>query len=125
MRSTMKSTATYWNPLAADLKDQWETIEGTTGNLSQITLAEDPATGDYTRLIWFAAGYSTETFGSKSHNYPEEIFVVSGRLYDAAFQMWLEPGYYASRPPGEIHGPFKADQEDVIVIEISYPSQGN
>lgn len=53
---------------------------------------------------------------------PEEIFVVSGRLYDAAFDLWLEPGYYASRPPGEVHGHFVADG-DVTVLEISYPSQ--
>ena len=66
--------------------------------------------------------YSTEAFGSKSHDYPEEIFVISGRLYDEAFQMWLEPGYYASRPPGEVHGPFRADG-NVIILEISFPSQ--
>ncbi|MGF1524473.1 MAG: hypothetical protein ACFBSF_19295 [Leptolyngbyaceae cyanobacterium] len=36
--------------------------------------------------------------------------------------MWLEPGHYASRPPGEVHGPCQADGE-VLVIEMSYPSQ--
>jgi hypothetical protein len=36
--------------------------------------------------------------------------------------MWLETGFYASRPPFEIHGPFKAEGE-VIILEISYPSQ--
>ena len=92
------------------------------GNLSQITIAEDPQTGDYTRLTKFLDGYSTEAFGPKSHDYPEEIFVISGRLYDEAFQMWLEPGYYASRPPGEVHGPFRADG-NVIILEISFPSQ--
>ncbi len=60
--------------------------------------------------------------GAKSHDYPEEIVVVSGRLYDKAFNMWLEPGCYASRPPGEVHGPFVADG-DVVVLEMSYPSQ--
>ncbi len=118
----MKSTSTYWNPLSPALSTRWEVIEGSDGNLSQITVAEDPETGDYTRLTRFSDGYSTESFGAKSHDYPEEIFVVSGRLYDAAFQMWLEPGYYASRPPGEVHGPFKADG-DVVVLEMSYPSQ--
>ena len=118
----MKSTSTYWNPLSPAFSDQWETIEGSEGNLSQITIAEDPETGDYTRLTRFAAGYSTESWGPKSHDYPEEIFVVSGRLYDDAFQLWLEPGYYASRPPGEVHGPFRADGE-VVVLEVSYPSQ--
>ena len=88
----------------------------------QLTLAEDPETGDYTRLTRFKDGAHTEKFGAKSHEYPEEIFVVSGRLYDEAFEMWLEPGYYASRPPGEVHGPFKAEG-DVVILEMSYPSQ--
>ncbi|MBE9170491.1 cupin domain-containing protein [Pleurocapsales cyanobacterium LEGE 06147] len=87
-----------------------------------MTIAEDPVSGDYTRLTKFIAGYSTDVFGAKSHDYPEEIFVVSGRLYDKAFDMWLEPGHYASRPPGEVHGPFTAES-DVVILEISYPSQ--
>ena len=53
---------------------------------------------------------------------PEEIFVVSARLYDHAFNQWLELGHYANRPPGEVHGPFKAE-EDVVILEVS--SQAN
>ncbi|MDJ1175878.1 cupin domain-containing protein [Roseofilum capinflatum] len=118
----MKSTCTYWNTLSSTYDRQWEIIEGSQGKLLQMTIAEDPETGDYTRLTRFLDGYSTEPFGAKSHNYPEELFVISGRLYDRAFDLWLEPGYYASRPPGEVHGPFKADG-DVIILEISYLSQ--
>ncbi|PKL32466.1 MAG: hypothetical protein CVV45_12550 [Spirochaetae bacterium HGW-Spirochaetae-10] len=118
----MKSTKPYWNPLAEENSDQWEIIEGSDGNLLQLTIAEDPQTGDYTRLTKFKSGYSTDAFGAKCHDYPEEIFVVSGRLYDKAFDMWLEPGFYASRPPGEIHGPFIADG-DVVILEMSYPGQ--
>ena len=118
----MKSTRTYWNPLAHENSGEWDPIEGTEGNLSQVTISEDPKSGDYTRLTKFKSGYSTKAFGPKSHDYPEEIFVVSGRLYDEAFGIWLEPGFYASRPPGEIHGPFMADG-DVVILEISYPSQ--
>ena len=118
----MKSTRTYWNPLSPEHDTAWEVIEGSEGNLIQLTIAEDLESGDYTRITKFKSGYSTKNFGSKSHNYPEEIFVVSGRLYDEAFDLWLEPGYYASRPPGEVHGPFIADG-DVVILEISYPSQ--
>jgi hypothetical protein len=118
----MKTTTTYWNPLASEHSAQWEEIEGSEGNMHQITVAEDPATGDYTRLTRFKSGYSTDSFGAKSHEYPEEIFIVSGRFYDSAFDQWLEAGYYASRPPGEIHGPFKAEG-DAVVLEISYLSQ--
>ena len=118
----MKSTTTYWNPLAEENKAAWEIIEDSDGNLSQLTIAEDPELGDYTRLTKFKSGYSTKSFGAKVHDYPEEIFVVSGRLYDEAFDLWLEPGYYASRPPGEVHGPFLADG-DVVILEMSFPSK--
>jgi len=118
----MKSTSTYWQTLSDEHRDQWEEIDGSDGNLHQLTVAIDPDSGDYTRLTRFRSGYSTEAFGAKSHDYPEEIFVVSGRLYDAAFDLWLEPGYYASRPPHEVHGPFTADG-DVLILEISSPSQ--
>ncbi len=118
----MKSTSNYWNPLASINDNQWEVIEGSNGNLQQITIAIDENTGDYTRLTKFADGFSTKPWGAKSHDYPEEIFVLSGRLYDEAFQMWLEKGHYASRPPYEVHGPFYAEGE-VVVLEISYPSQ--
>ncbi len=116
----MKSTSTYWNPLINN-EDKWELIPNSDGHLMQITIAED-SNGDYTRLTKFKDGYNTESFGAKSHDYPEEIFVVSGRLYDAAFDQWLEAGCYASRPPGEVHGPFIADG-DVVILEMSYPSQ--
>lgn len=118
----MKSAQTYWNPLDLENAGKWEDIPATDGNLQQLTIAQDSENGDYTRLTKFKDGYSTKAFGAKSHDYPEEIFVVRGRLYDEAFDMWLEPGYYASRPPHEVHGPFVADG-DVVILEMSYPSQ--
>lgn len=120
----MKSSIKYMNPLKSFDSTKWEEIEGSDGNLWQLTLAEDKLTGDYTRLTKFLAGYSTEKFGAKSHDYPEEIFIVTGKIYDKAFDQWLETGHYASRPPGEVHGPFFAE-EDVIVLEMSYPSQSS
>lgn len=117
-----KSTAQYWNVLSASSASAWETIEDTQGMMEQLTLAIDDATGDYTRLTRFKAGTNTKVFGSKSHDYPEEIYIISGRLYDEAFDSWLEAGHYTSRPPGEIHGPFICEQ-DTLVLEISYPSQ--
>jgi quercetin dioxygenase-like cupin family protein len=117
-----KSTVTYWNALDKSNDDKWEVIEGSGGQLEQLTLAIDEHNGDYTRLTRFKAGADTKAFGAKSHDYPEEIIIIKGRLYDEAFDKWLEPGDYASRPPGEVHGPFAAEEE-CIVLEISYPSQ--
>jgi hypothetical protein len=86
----------------------------------ELTLSIDSATGEYTRLTRFHPGADTTPFGAKSHTYPEEVFIVSGRLYDKAFDLWLQTGHYASRPPGEVHGPFRTDV-GCVVLELSFP----
>ena len=115
-----KSTRTYWNPLSAENQGQWTPIDGLDGIAEELTLSIDQETGEYTRLTRFHAGADTGPLGGKSHDYPEEIFIVSGRLYDQAFDIWLETGHYASRPPGEVHGPFKTDTGSVV-LEVSFP----
>ena len=92
------------------------------GVVEEVTLAIDKQTGDYTKLTRFKPGANTSSFGPKSHEYPEEIMIIEGRLYDEAFDRWLEVGEYASRPPGEVHGPFRTDS-GCVVLEMSYPSQ--
>lgn len=88
----------------------------------ELTLSVDDITGEYTRLTRFLPGADTTIFGVKIHPYPEEVFIVSGRLYDQAFDLWLYSGHYASRPPGELHGPFKTDI-GCVVLEVSYPNR--
>ena len=117
-----KSTATYWNTLAPENQQRWTPIEGLPGMVEELTVSIDPITGEYTRLTRFLAGADTSAFGGKSHPYPEEVFIVSGRLYDAAFDLWLEAGHYASRPPGELHGPFSTDV-GCVVLEVSFPNR--
>lgn len=117
-----KSTLTYWNPLLPENAGKWSPVAGLEGVAEELTLSLDPESGEYTRLTRFLPGADTVAFGGKSHSYPEEIFVVSGRLYDQAFDLWLEPGHYASRPPGEVHGPFRTD-EGCVVLEVSFPNR--
>ena len=117
-----KSTITYWNPLKPEAEKQWSPITGLEGVAEELTLSIDLITGEYTRLTRFFPGADTMAFGGKIHPYPEEVFVVSGRLYDQAFDRWLETGDYASRPPGEIHGPFRTDI-GCVVLEISFPNR--
>jgi hypothetical protein len=117
-----KSTSTYWNALSPESRERWTPIKGLEGIAEELTLSIDPVTGEYTRLTRFLAGADTTPFGGKRHTYPEEVFVVSGRLYDQAFDIWLEAGHYASRPPGEIHGPFKTDI-GCVVLEVSFPNR--
>lgn len=117
-----KTTKTYWNPLKPENKDVWRSLEGMEGIAEELTLSHDPESGEYTRLTRFLPGADTTSFGGKSHEYPEEVFVVEGRLYDAAFDLWLEPGHYASRPPGEVHGPFRTET-GCLVLEVSFPNR--
>lgn len=117
-----KSTITYWNPLDLVNKVHWQPIKGMEDIAEELTLSIDEEAGEYTRLTRFHPGAETEAFGGKSHTYPEEVFIVSGRLYDQAFDMWLETGHYASRPPGEVHGPFKTDV-GCVVLEMSFPGR--
>jgi hypothetical protein len=117
-----KSIISYWNPLNLENQGKWQAIAGLEQIAEELTLSIDENTGEYTRLTRFYPGADTTPFGAKSHPYPEEIFIVSGRLYDRAFDMWLNSGYYASRPPGEIHGPFKTDI-GCVVLEISFPNR--
>jgi hypothetical protein len=88
----------------------------------ELTLSRDADTGEYTRLTRFAPGADTAAFGGKRHDYPEEVYIVSGRLWDEAFGLWLEAGHYASRPPGELHGPFRTDV-GCLVLELSFPGR--
>lgn len=118
-----KSTAPYWNPLAPASRGRWTPIPGLEGLAEELTLSLDPDSGEITRLTRFLPGCDTTASGARVHPYPEEVFVVAGRLYDAAFDLWLEAGHYASRPPGEVHGPFRSD-EGCLVLEVSFPGRG-
>ena len=117
-----KTTITYWNPLSSANEGKWQAIDGLEGIAEELTLSIDEETGEYTRLTRFHPGADTTPFGGKSHEYPEEIFIISGRLYDQAFDVWLETGHYVSRPPGEVHGPFKTDI-GCTVLELSFPNK--
>ncbi|MEW5974856.1 MAG: hypothetical protein AB1898_03505 [Acidobacteriota bacterium] len=117
-----KTTTTYWNALGPEARESWRPIKGLEGMAEELTLSIDPVTGEYTRLTRFLPGADTTALGGKTHPYPEEVFIVSGRLYDKAFSMWLETGHYASRPAGELHGPFQTDV-GCVVLELSFPSR--
>jgi hypothetical protein len=117
-----KTTSLYWNTLSLAQRDRWQPVQGLEGVVEELTLSADAATGEYTRLTRFLPGADTTPFGGKRHDYPEEIFIVSGRLYDRAFDLWLEAGHYASRPPGEVHGPFTTDI-GCVVLELSFPNK--
>ena len=80
-----KSTKTYFNSLKSDHRGDWEDVDGSRGVVRQLTLAVDLDNGDYTRLTRFIGKVDTSYTGAKRHDYPEEVFIVSGRIYDVTF----------------------------------------
>ena len=117
-----KSTMAYWNPLSPENRKRWTPVAGMEEMAEELTLSIDEITGEYTRLTRFLAGADTSRMGGKYHSYPEEVFIVSGRVYDQSFDLWLEVGHYTSRPPGEIHGPFKTDV-GCVILEMSFSNR--
>jgi hypothetical protein len=117
-----KSTGSYWNPLAGDQQHRWRWLEGLEGQVEEVILSHDAGTGAFTRLTRFHPGADTSAFGATVHAFPEEILIVSGRLWDETFALWLETGHYASRPPGEVHGPFRTDR-GCVVLDVSFPGR--
>jgi hypothetical protein len=117
-----KTTTAYWNPLLAESKSRWKPVEGLEGIAEAITLAVDSESGDYSRLTRFLPGSDTAGHGPQIHDYPEEVLIIEGLLYDEAFDRWLTAGDYVSRPAGEVHGPFRTDS-GCVAFEVSYPSQ--
>jgi len=87
----------------------------------ELTLNVDDVSGECTRLTRYLPKVNTVAFGGKTHPHPEEVFIVRDRLYDQTFDLWLDAGHYASRPPGEVHGPFKTDV-GCVVLEVSFPN---
>ncbi|MFY8148086.1 MAG: cupin domain-containing protein [Prochlorococcaceae cyanobacterium] len=117
-----KSTTPYWNALAEEHRGSWRAVPGLEGSAEQLTLSLDPANGEITRLTRFLPGADTTACGSQCHPYPEEVLILRGSLHDAAFDRWLREGDYTSRPPGEVHGPFRTE-EGCLVLEVSFPAR--
>lgn len=82
-----KSTATYWNVLGPQALERWAPVKGLEGIAEELTLNIDEESDEYTKLTRFLPGADTAAFGGKTHLYPEEVFIISGRLYDQAFEM--------------------------------------
>ena len=88
-----------------DIHYEWRPVEGDKLGIMEKILSHDPDTGDYTRLLKFPPGI--ETTETLVHDFWEEVYIISGTLYDIAKKQTFLPGYYACRPPGMKHGPYR------------------
>jgi hypothetical protein len=49
----MKSTKTYWNPLAEENSGEWEIVDGADGKIAQLTIALDPKSDGANRRAFY------------------------------------------------------------------------
>ena len=109
-----------------DLNSGWEVPAGYPSGIQQKIIAggldEENQRGTRTRLLRFAPGvYTTAPF---SHEYWEEVYLVSGDLIVGNDEKGeggksYPPNTYACRPPHAKHGPFKS-VNGCMLIEIHY-----
>jgi hypothetical protein len=67
-------------------------------------LARDSDGVGLTRILrWDAGVESTEP---AVHDYVEEVYILSGSMYDTTLEQTFSAGDYACRPPGMVHGPW-------------------
>jgi len=92
-----------------------------TGNAgtSERILAEDPENGTVSRLLRFDPGADTGPAGTLTHEYWEEIYIVSGDLTDTRLNERFGAGFYACRPPGMEHGPWRSES-GALLFEVRY-----
>lgn len=89
----------------ADLYGEWRLVEGGYNGTMEKVLSYDPETGNYTRLLKFPP--QTSMPETLSHDFCEEIYVVDGYLTDTNKKITMKKGYYGSRLPGMLHGPYE------------------
>ena len=94
----------------------WQPEAGIEGLYSK-TLANDPDTGSYTRMLKFLPGTDTSAAGVQRHDFSEEVWMVQGSIHDLTLDQTFIEGMYACRPPGMPHGPW-VSPHGAITFEV-------
>lgn len=97
-----------WRPAGGPVEGIWEQI---------LSASDDSA--DYTRLLRFEPGTDSSANGALTHEFWEEVFIVSGDLTDLRLGQTFTAGMYACRPPGMPHGPWTSE-EGVLMVEFRH-----
>lgn len=89
--------------------------------VSQKILSHDGA-GASTQLSRWDAGLDASPAGIISHEFAEEVFLLSGELTDLTLNETFLPGSYTSRQPGMPHGPY-VTRTGCVMLVIATPVQ--
>lgn len=87
--------------------------------LAERILAADTDTDACSRLLRFEPGTDTTPNGTLVHDFWEEIYVISGDLTDTRLSQTFTQGFYACRPPGMEHGPWRS-KDGALLFEVRY-----
>lgn len=90
--------------------------------LSQRFIAEDKETGVATRILQFEPGTNTSPDGVQVHDFWEELYIIEGSIIDLTLNQEFTAGMVACRPPGMLHGPWKAPN-GCKIFEVRYYSK--
>jgi ChrR Cupin-like domain len=96
----------------------WTPVTQSPG-VSERILAQDPHRGLLTRMVRWDPGLDTSSSGPVTHDYVEEVLILSGSMHDLGLQQTFGAGSYACRPPGMVHGPWTT-VEGCVMLEIQY-----
>lgn len=99
----------------------WVPVPRGIAGQSERTLAVDPSTGLTTRMLRFEPRTDTTELGVLRHDFWEEVYILSGELYDITLDQTFGAGTYACRPPGMPHGPWRSP-EGCVTFEVRYPA---
>jgi ChrR Cupin-like domain len=97
----------------------WTAVEPGVLGLTERILATDRSTGTATRMLRFDAGTDTSPLGVVTHDFWEEVYILSGDLHDLTLDEVFTQGMYACRPPGMRHGPWRST-EGCVTFEVRY-----
>ena len=103
-----------------DMQDGWSAIPQTSGLFARLMngdFDEAAGRGHRTRLVRFDPG--GKTFEPFTHDYWEEVYLVSGELTTPEDGVTLKAPAYVIRPPDTSHGPFLSEN-GCVLLEVQY-----
>lgn len=117
----MLSAKPHLEMIRIDLGKGWSPLPGFPSGIDVKVLSDNlnqqDKTGARTRLVRFAANINTADV--LTHDYWEEIYLLSGDLSQLSDLDDRQGAKYSCRPPGTPHGPFKS-QHGCVLLEMQY-----
>lgn len=98
---------------------QWTPCEGKVPELTERILTGTGRPGVVSRLLRLEPGTDTTPNGTLAHDFWEEVYILEGSMTDLRLNQTFSAGYFACRPPGMEHGPWKSE-EGCVTFEVRY-----